>query len=225
MGGSPAKCRAILRLAAVCVLAVAATVWPVGCGDGSGNDTPITRDDPSGVVAGLVFNEPVSLAEALTLGPEWEGVPIAVYRTDSVLVRAINTGPPGAELEPVASRFAYVDAEQIPVRRMAAEREGLAPPTEGLEISRSYWNHWEQQWLKAQKPEVLFEAMALYVRGEMLNSLADDERFRAVVIIAHRRTDTISDDYPGELFLWSESFPGGILAEPEPPASGPVSGE
>lgn len=192
-----------------------------------GNGSPLTRDDPSGVVAGLVFEEPVALAEALALGPEWGGEPIAVYRTDSVLVGAINTGAPslpGMEPELVPSRFAYVDAEQIPERRMAAEREGLAPPTEGLHISQSYWNHWQQEWLLAEKPGVLFEAVALYVRGETLNLLAEDERFRVVVIIPHRRSDSISDDYLGELFLWSDGFPGGILTEPAPPADSPASG-
>ena len=89
-----------------------------------------------------------------------------------------------------------------------------------MHISVSYWEHWEDQWEQAQKPGVLFEAMALYVREAWLGSLRSDERFRAVEIIEHRRTDSLSPDYPGELLLEWEGFPEGHLSTPSTTGAG-----
>ena len=180
-------------------------------------EAPFSREDPSGVVAGLVLSEPVALDEARVLGSDLGGDLIALYRTDYVWVPDINTGAPMQELEPICSRFTYVDAARIRERRLTAEAAGLAPPTMGMHISASYWEHWEEQWRQAQEPGVLFEALALYVSQDALELLRSDTRLRAVEVIEHRRTDSLAADYPGELLLWSEGFPGGRLTEPALP--------
>ena len=221
-------CRTKPKLASLGALGLIAAAWLVGCGDyaGSGSSQPgpsaraITREDPSGVVAGLVFKQPVSLDEARSLGRELAGDLIAVYRTDYAAVQPITNGMPDWEPEP--SRFAYVDAGQIQEGRLAAIEAGDAPPITGFHISASYWEHWEDQWRHAQEPGVRFEAVALYLRESSLAAARSDPRFRAVEIIPHRYLP----DYR-EVVLESEGFPPGRLSEPppKPPDSSALSPE
>jgi hypothetical protein len=210
------------RLGVPFVLAIVAVFLLAGCGDGATTATsqagsslgPITREAPSGVVAGLVLKQPVSLDEARLLAGELGGDLIALYRTDHVCVQPITMGMP--EWRPEPSRFAYFEAEKIRERRLAATNAGLSPPITGMHISVSYWEHWEDQWTQAQASGVRFEAVGIYLSEEALAAARSDSRFRAVEAIPHRRTDSLSPDYPGELLLESEAFPPGILTEPKP---------
>lgn len=165
---------------------------------------------------GLVLPGPLLLEEALTAASGLPGVPIAVYRRDPVCVLEVSMLPPGAPGSEtlVASRFAYVDAEGIRQRRLATSGS-VAPPITGMHISESYWNHWEDQWARAQEPGVLIEAVAVYLPAE---SVADGAPpgFRAVVRIPWRRTDSTDPSYAGELLVESEGFPAGYLSEPAP---------
>lgn len=176
---------------------------------------PFSRSDPGGVVVGVVFDHPLTLNEALAFGPGLGGDPIAVFRTDYACVRPITWGGPDWVPEP--SRFAYVEAERIRERRIAAVNAGLSPPISGWSIAESYWLHWEDQWRKAQKTGVLVEALAVYVPEDSVDGLADDERFRSVEIVPHRRTDSLDPDFLGELLLDSEDFPPGVLSQPDAP--------
>ena len=217
-------CRTKPKLTALCALAIIASVALVGCGNG---DTPtaatsrpgpsagpIARDDPSGVVAGLVLKEPISLDEARSLGAELGGDLIALYRTDYACVQPITGGM--LDWEPEPSRFTYVDASKIRERRVAAVEAGLSPPITGWLIAESYWEHWEDQRTRAKEPRVRFEAMAIYLPEDALAAAGTDTRFRAAEVIPHSRTDSLSPDYPGELLLESENFLPGILTEPPP---------
>jgi len=206
------------------IVVAGAILLLAGCGDYSGSGSsqpgstnrPITREDPSGVVGGLVFTQPVSLEEARSLGTELGGDLIALYRTDYAFVRPDTVGAPDGKPEP--SRFAYVDAGKIRERRLAAYSSGLAPPISGGFILESWWEHLEDQWAHAQEPGVRFAAMALYLRKPALAALRSDTRFRAVETIPYGRTDSLSSDYPGDLLLESEAFPAGVLTEPPPRA-------
>ncbi|MFH0916675.1 MAG: hypothetical protein V1912_09550, partial [bacterium] len=69
MKGVGGTCRTKPKLTALCALAIIASVALAGCGGGDTAATAtsqpgstagsITRDDPSGVVAGLALEEPV----------------------------------------------------------------------------------------------------------------------------------------------------------------------
>lgn len=122
---------------------------------------------------------------------------------------------------PEPSRFAYADAGSIRERRIAAVDAGLSPPITGRLIAESYWLHWEDQWVKAQDPGVLFEAAAVYVHEASVDGLREDPRFRAVEFIPHRRTDSLDPSFPGELLLESEEFGQGLLSDLAPPDCGP----
>ena len=206
--------RTTARSAAFSALALAASLFAlavssVGCGDykpaatsqpgstdGPGSSAathssavtptwePITREDPSGVVAGLVFNEPISLDEARSVATGLRGDAIALYRTDDALVRpttVVTDAAGGWQSEP--SRFAYVDAGKIRERRVASINAGLSPPITGWSISESYWEHWKDQWARAQDPGVRFEALGLYVPKSAVEALRADPRFRGVEIV------------------------------------------
>ena len=179
---------------------------------------PLSRTQAGGVVVGVVFESPRTLDEVRTIGSGLGGDLIALYGTDYACVRPITGGAPDWRPEP--SRFAYVDAESIRERRIAAVDAGLSPPITGWLIAESYWLHWEDQWTKAQEPGVLFEAAAVYVLEATVDGLREDPRFRAVEVIPHRRTDSLDPSFPGELLLESEEFGEGLLSDPAPPDCG-----
>lgn|GEM_PF-1690609 len=220
--------------AALALLAVIAPL-AAGCGDGAATPTsavPGTTgttmaeapycdyyDVEGCAVYGLVLPAPAPTAEALEAVAGLPGVAIALWRADFACVLDISMGPPGEPVPTYPSRFAYVDAAGIRERRMATSGD-LAPPITGLHISESYWNHWEDQWDKAQEAGVLVEAVAVYLPREVVAD-GPPAGFRALVRVPWRRTDTLDPAvYPGELLLESEEFPAGYLSEAAPVACG-----
>jgi hypothetical protein len=178
----------------------------------------LSRLTAGGEVVGLVMREPLSLERVREVGAGLGGDVIAVFRTDYACVRPITFGAPDWVAEP--SRFAYVDAHGIRERRIAAVDRGLSPPITGWAIAESYWLHWEDQWSQAQETGTTFEAAAVYLPAGSSEDLSADPRFKAVVALPSRRTDSLSPDFPGELLLESEEFPPGLLSEPPIPDCG-----
>jgi len=200
------------------VLLVAAAA---ACGEPVLQDTTTTasgvpnacrRDSVDGcTMLGLRLDPPLPLDEALAVAAGAGGTAIAVYRTDAVCVPAVQFSP-AEEPERVASRFAYVDAEGIAERRLAASSEGLSPPISGFHISQSYWDAWEAEWRAAQRPGVLIEGVAVWIDSD---AAVSDPRVADEVPLAWRRTDSIDPSYAGELLMDSEAFPG--LGRPADP--------
>jgi hypothetical protein len=163
----------------------------------------------------VVFAQPMSLGETLSFAEDF-GVAFAVYRTDAVCVPDISyQAMPPEPPEMVASRFAYVDAEDIRERRLAANNAGLSPPITGGHISESFWNQWEEEWRLAQQDGVLIAAVALYTASDAATVIAQEPEVEAVVPVPSRRTDSLDPSYSGELLVESKAFPTGYL-EPSP---------
>lgn len=204
-----------LLLVVVCSATLAACGADAGGGAGGGT---CSRDDIDGcTLLGLVFEGPTPLDEALEIAEGFGGEAIAVYRTDAVCVAAVSfSAVPDQPLERVASRIAYVDAEEISVRRLEATNSGLSPPITGLHISQSYWDQWEEEWRLAQREGVLIAAVALYTDEAESAAIEADPAIAAVVPVPSRRTDSLDPSYPGELFVESKAFPVGYL-DPVPP--------
>lgn len=171
------------------------------------------RDDVEGcVLLGLALQPALTLEEALLLGPALGGENIAVFRAEPACVPAVSFTPGGGGgLEP--SRFAYVDAEQIEERRLAAVQAGLSPPITGYHISQSYWDHWEAEWAAAQARGTSITAVIVYVPETRLEAAAADDRVAAAVPVVGRRTDSLDPSYPGELLVDSASELGALLGE------------
>lgn len=205
----------------VTILAAAALLaaMAAGCGDPALQSTaPPTeatgcpRDAVEGcTMLGLRLEPPLALEEALAVAGEVGGTAIAVYRTDAVCVPAVQFSAV-AEPEKVASRFAYVDAEDIAERRLDAVDGGLAPPISGFHISQSYWDAWEAEWRAAQRAGVLIEGVAVWIGDD---AAVADPRVVETVPLAWRRTDSVDPSYAGELLMDSEAFPG--LSRPADP--------
>lgn len=180
-----------------------------------------TRDDVDGCdVFGFVLTEAAALEPAIALVGVHGGTAIAIYRADSACVLERVFGPPLPD-EPrpqVASRFAYVDAGQIRVRRLNATGSGQSPPITGIHISESYWNHWEDQWARAQEKGVMVSAVTAYLPLSRVDDVEADVRIGSVVMVPSRRTDSLDLSYPGELLLREETFPEGHLDPIEDPA-------
>ncbi len=165
--------------------------------------------------------QPVPLAEAVALDDGLGGLAIAVYRTDSACVPTIEFSPmPSGEQE--ASRFAYVDAPEIQVRRLEAVNAGLSPPISGFHISQSYWTHWESEWAAAQLDGVLIEAVVVYVPDDRQAPAEADPRVASVVEVTDRRTDSLDPGYPGELFIDDDRAVVTALSPIEDPACEPA---
>ncbi|NIR35424.1 MAG: hypothetical protein GWN79_03605 [Actinobacteria bacterium] len=160
---------------------------------------------------GLRLDPPLPLDDALAVAADVGGTAIAVYRTDAVCVPAVQFSA-AAEPERVASRFAYVDAEDIAERRLDAVDGGLAPPISGFHISQSYWDAWEAEWRAAQRTGVLIEGVAVWIGDD---ATVADPRVAETVLLTWRRTDSLDPSYPGELLMDSEAFPG--LSRPADP--------
>lgn len=173
-----------------------------------GTATVCTRETVEGcTMAGLRFDPPLPLSEALAVASDLGGTPIAVYRTDRVCVPDIQFSPvdePGK----VASRFAYVDADAIARRRMAAVDGGLAPPITGIHISQSYWAQWNSEWSSAQRTGVQIEGVAVWMADEAVSGVTSDPRVVEAVTLAWRWTDSVDPGYPGELLMDGRAFPG-----------------
>lgn len=189
---------------------------PDSTGSVPGGERCVREDVDGCVLMGVVFVEPVALDEALAAAEGFGGEAIAVYRTDAVCVPDISyTAFPPDPPEPVASRFAYVDAEGIRERRLEANNAGLSPPITGQHISESFWNQWEEEWRLAQQEGVLIAAVAVYVASDAAATIAADARTAAVVPVPSRRTDSLDPSYAGELLVESKAFPTGHL-DPAP---------
>jgi len=205
-----------------------------GCGDSStllSNTAPGSLEPPAAAqggaeitciretvegctMAGLRLDPPLPLNDALAVASDLYATPIAVYRTDGVCVPSIQFSPveePGR----VASRFAYVDADDIARRRMEAVDGGLAPPITGLHISQSYWTQWSTEWKLAGRDGVEIEGIAVWMAEDVAARVGADPRIAEAVTLAWRRTDSVDPDYPGELLMDGRAFPG--LSRPTPP--------
>jgi hypothetical protein len=216
-----APATAALLLLATCGddSAVPSTGDPGAAPTTDGTDPPPTvcaREQVEGcTVLGLVFGEPLPLAETLAVAADLGGDAIAVYRTDYVCVPSVDFMPAG-DPEPEPSRFAYVTAEAIAERRIEAVHSSLAPPITGWHISQDYWDHWAAEWHAAQLEGVRFEAVAVYLPDTAREDAAGHPQVTAVEIVPWRRTDTIDPSYTGELLLESDGIPGGHLTTPDP---------
>jgi len=197
-------------------LVVVSMILVAACGDDSGPSSATLCDyyDLEGcTVFGLVLADPVPTADALAVAADLRGVPLAVWRTDLTCVSAASTGPPGVSYGPETepSRFAYVDAQKIRDRHLAASGS-VAPPITGLSIFESYWRHYADQWNQAQRSGVLIEAIAVYLPDSSAETLAGDPRFTATSELESERSESTSLTYHGELTVYG--FPDGYLSTP-----------
>jgi hypothetical protein len=164
-------------------------------------------------VFGLVMVDPLPTAEASAAVADLGGVPIAVWRTDYVCI--FHYSMPVGPTYGVPSRFAYVDADNMRERILAAEGS-VAPPITGLDSWNRQFDAYLQEWSKAQEPGVLIEAIAVYLPVSMQASLTRDPRFRTVVLLSSSRTESTDPSYTGELMV-DDSPP---LSEPPEPDCG-----
>ena len=205
-------------------LVVVSMILVAACGDDSGSSSAEGSGSPSATlcdyydlegctVFGLVLADPVPTADALAVAADLRGVPLAVWRTDLACVSAASTGPPGVSYGPETepSRFAYVDAQKIRDRHLAASGS-VAPPITGLSIFESYWRHYADQWNQAQRSGVLIEAIAVYLPDSSAETLAGDPRFTATSELESERSESTSLTYHGELTVYG--FPDGYLSTP-----------
>lgn len=112
------------------------------------------------------------------------------------------------------SPFAYVDAEQIRVRRTTAV---AAPEISGFIVAEAFWNHFEVEWEAAETPGVGFWATVVYLPEVEVDALSARPNVADVVTVPSYRSGPNPDPtYPGELYLDDHEIPGDVFDVPPP---------
>jgi hypothetical protein len=129
----------------------------------------LTAAHPDGTVtAGLLFVDPIALADVEQLAAGQGVVLVSAWRTDYLCFSGIDDWPVDT-----ASRFAYLDGVDR-ARQLRQEMENSATPVTGAHIPLDGFAVMEQEAVALREPGVLIEAVQAGVPVGSLESLRND---------------------------------------------------